>query len=487
MEHLTGTFHTLLFSFRTVFTEPSFRIFLSLVTGWVVSVRHRFVTEIIYSGDQVGIGHWSRFHRFFSHYAWSLDDLCLVLVRLLIAAFAATGIIDLAVDDTLCRKRGLHLFGAGMHHDPLVSSKAVKLVSWGHNWVILTLIVRLPFWAPTKVFALPIAFRLYRNLQGNNKGKKPKKPKKLKNLAAKNSPKKASRESDKKSDKTPKTPPRRADGSLHETRPQLALQLICWVADAFPERTFRLTGDSLYGGKSVLSKLPKNVHLISRVHPGGALYEPAPSCVPGQRGRKRSKGERLSKIDDWAADKTPWTELAFDQYGLHAKLSVKTRQGLYYKAGRTRLLQFVLVRDNEGKRPLSIFYSTLLITADWTVRDILSTYACRWSIEVTFENGKQLLGFEDPANRLPKAVQRTAPMGMLLLSLTTLWFHQVGHHHVTFPNRPWYRRKKEPSFADMLTTLRKLSWTEYTRPALTDGTAAKKLLAKTTEFLSRSG
>ena len=59
-----------------------------------------------------------------------------------------------------------------MHHDPLFSSKALKLVSWGHNWVLLGLVVRSPFWAPTKVFTLPFGFRLYRNRQGNNKGKK---------------------------------------------------------------------------------------------------------------------------------------------------------------------------------------------------------------------------------------------------------------------------------------------------------------------------
>ena len=29
-----------------------------------------------------------------------------------------------AVDDTLCRKRGLTLYGAGMHYDPLISSRA---------------------------------------------------------------------------------------------------------------------------------------------------------------------------------------------------------------------------------------------------------------------------------------------------------------------------------------------------------------------------
>ena len=71
----------------------------------------------------------------------------------------------------MCRKRGLGLFGAGMHHDPLISSRALKLVSWGHDWVNLCLIVVNPWWAPGKVFALPICMRLYRNKQGVTKAK----------------------------------------------------------------------------------------------------------------------------------------------------------------------------------------------------------------------------------------------------------------------------------------------------------------------------
>jgi hypothetical protein len=393
----------------------------------------------------------------------------------LLAAFAPHGIILLALDDTLCRKRGLNLFGAGMHHDPLLSSKALKLVSWGHNWVILCLVVSLPAWAPTKTFALPIAFRLYQNLQGNNKGKKKKKPLDNRSRASTNQSKQA------------KTKRKKPNSRTHRTRPELGLELLCWIAAAFPQRVFAVTADSLFGGRSILSHLPSNVHLISRVHPGGALYEPAPTPAPGTKGRKRKKGQRLSSMSDWADDATPWTSLQFDQFGLHANLSVKTRQGLYYKAGRERLLTFVLVKDNTGKRPMSIFYSTLL---DWTAPQILSAYASRWSIEVTFENGKQLLGFEDPANRLPQAVQRTAPMAMVLVSLITLWFHQEGHDHVRFPTRPWYTRKREPSFADMLGTLRRLSWMELCEGVVdTEGSrkAEPSLLAKMIEFLSRPG
>ena len=135
-----------------------------------------------------------------------------------------------------------------MHYDPLISSRAKSLVSWGHDWVVLTLIVAFPAWAPSKVFALPIAMRLYRNRQGLTKGKKNPKGKK----------------GQKKSTK-PKHDPN------HRTRPELALELIIMVAQWFPNDEIIVSGDSAYGGQSILSHLPPNVHLISHVHPNGAL------------------------------------------------------------------------------------------------------------------------------------------------------------------------------------------------------------------------
>jgi hypothetical protein len=112
---------------------------------------------------------------------------------------------------------------------------------------------------------------------------------------------------------------------------------------------------------------------------------------------------------------------------------VKVQRALYYTAGKDRLLTIVLVRDAQGKRPDQMFYCTNL---EWSARTILSRYAARWSIEVTFENSKQLLGLEDPANRTELAVRRTAPMALVLYSLIVAWFHQVGHKHLRFPHRP---------------------------------------------------
>lgn len=178
--NLTPSLLSLLQHFVPVFTTPTFTTFVQAVTGRVFSQRHLFINEIISSGGHVGDGHWSRFHRVFSHAAWGLDAFALALARLVASILAPRDTLLWAVDDTLCRRRGLTLYGAGLHHDPLNSSRAKPLASWGHDWIVLCILVAHPFWAPTKVFALPVATRLNRNRQGLTKRKKgqakPKKP-----------------------------------------------------------------------------------------------------------------------------------------------------------------------------------------------------------------------------------------------------------------------------------------------------------------------
>ena len=143
----------------------------------------------------------------------------------------------------------------------------------------------------------------------------------------------------------------------------------------------------------------------------------------------------------------------------------------------------MLTRDLKGGRPDPMFYCTQL---DWDVRQILSTYACRWAIECTFENCKQLIGLGEQANRVPKAIERTAPMAFFLFSVVVIWFHQVGHELVRFPVRPWYCRKQEPSFADMLTTLSRVSYDEKTEPLLPERSGLKTWIAQVTELLGRA-
>ena len=155
-----------------------------------------------------------------------------------------------AVDDTLCRKRGLTLYGAGMHYDPLISSRAKSLVSW-YYWVVLTLIVAFPAWAPSKVFALPIAMRLDRNRQGLTKGKK---------------------ESEGKKGQRKPTKPKHDPN--HRTRPEFALELIIG-GPVVPQRgDHRLRRQRLRRPEHPLS--PAAQRAPHQPCPSqGVLYEPA--------------------------------------------------------------------------------------------------------------------------------------------------------------------------------------------------------------------
>ena len=453
---LTNSFGNLLLTFSPVFTEPSFQTFRLLMTGWIISVRHRYITDLIVSSNSVDNGHFSDYHRFFSHAVWDLDQLWKLLAILIVNTLVGPDAsIVLAGDDTLCRKRGLGIFGTGMHHDALSSSKSKKLFHWGHDWVDLCLIIANPWWAPTKVFALPICMRLYRNKQGLAKGKNKVKTKRnsTRTKAASKKAKQAAIAKKKAAAKVRAV--HKKEKTPGKTRPELMAEMIALVAAWFPDRKFILVVDSLYSGKSVLSTLPENFDLIGPVHARAALYEQAPKETEVRRGPRRKKGDRLSTASEWENDRSKWKTHHFKQYGLHGSLRVKTRTGLYYTAGNDRVLRFVLSQDTVGGRPTRIFYST---DVSLSTRKILSIFSLRWAIEVTHYDCKQHLGLEDAANRVPQAVQRTAPMSMFLYSLTIVWFATEGHADLQFPKRPWYTRKSEPSFADMLTTLRRKSW-----------------------------
>jgi hypothetical protein len=78
-------------------------------------------------------------------------------------------------------------------------------------------------------------------------------------------------------------------------------------------------------------------------------------------------------------------------------------------------------------------------------------------------------------------------MALILYSLVIVWFHTDGHRFLRFPHRPWYPKKKEPSFADILTTLRRLSHEDKTRTLVPKQSPIKTWLTQITELASRGG
>lgn len=403
---LVPSFVDLMQPLSYVMTAPSFESFLTLITGWVFARRCTVTGMIMAAGAAVGHKHHSAYHRLFAAARWSLDELGLAVLGQVILPLVP-GVVLLALDDTLARKRGLKVFGVGMHHDPLLSTRKTAITNWGHCWVVLGVTLKLPF-CGDRWFCLPVLFRLY----------VPKKTALNKKLA-------------------------------YKTKPQLAVQMLTLLCERLENRRFHAVADSAYGGKSVLLKLPANCDLTSRLTMDARLYDAPSARRSGPKGgRPRKRGQRLPTPRAMLLGRCQ--RLTLDIYGRRDKSRVAQCVARVY-AAPNRPLKVVAVQPLSGGRKPQAFYSTC-----WqdTAPTVLTRYACRWSIEVTNHEAKGQLGFEQPQGWTRRAVQRTAPMAMLLYTLVVLWFSSQGHRHYRPPTRPWYIGKRDASFADMLATLR---------------------------------
>ena len=408
-----------------VMTTPTFNTFVTVLSGWIFA-RRRTVTGLIVAADAVGTKHHSCFHRLFAKAEWRLDDLGLAVFKL-IAPWLDVESVMLVLDDTLARKRGLKVYGAGMHQDPMISTRKVPRLSWGHSWVVLSVIVRFPFCAD-QYFALPILFRLYINKQ---------------TVAKK--------------------------GGWYRTRPELGVDLLHILCRAHENRRFHVVADSAYGGRSVLGDLPKNCDLTSRLHLDARLYEAPPPRKPGTNGRPRKRGVQLPSPRQMLTERA--NRRTLDIYGRRDKVRMIDCVARAY-AVPDRPLRVVAVEPLTGGRGLQAFYST---QHNASGEMVLTWYAMRWSIEVAFQNSKTHLGFEEPQGWTRRAVERTAPTAMLLHTLIILWFARCGHRYYRQPDRPWYRTKRHASFADMLTTLRRESLQEQVLSTPLRGRGSRKL------------
>jgi hypothetical protein len=435
---LPDSFLRLLSVFAPCFYAPSYQNFLTLVAGWVHCLGRRTVTAVVLAAGASEVRHRSTYHRFFSRARWSLDAVGQVVFELALARLPESQPLVVIVDDTLCRKGGKGISGASMHHDPLRSTRRKPFFSFGHVWVVLAVWVPLPL-GERRGFALPLLFRLYQSSKrGGTADGLARRTRGVRAYAAQTA---------------------HATGS-RPTKLELARELVAIVAGWAGERPVQVVADSLYAGRTMLEDRPANVHLSSRLRLDAALWTVPAKRRPGQRGRSRRRGVRLPTPAALAAACRRWQTVSVLLYGRTITTQVFVVRALWYVALRDQPLRIVIVRDPSGRRADEAFFCTDL-TLDAAV--ILELYARRWTLEVTFHDAKQSLGFEDPQNQSAQAVRQTAPLAGIVYALVLLWAADRVTDGVTlhWVVRPWYPTKAAPSFQDLLTALRVAGWRCY--------------------------
>jgi hypothetical protein len=424
---LPATLAGLLDPFRVCFTAPSYATFTALMVGFLARLQARTVTGMLVGARLQHAWHYSRAHRFFSAARWSADQLGLCLLEVIVHTLVGQGApLRVVVDDSLWKRSGRKVFGAGWHHDPTAPGR--KRVAWGNAWVVVGVLVDLPC-IPHRSICLPVLARLWRPKQT-------------------------------------------------ATRLELAIALVRLVAERYPDRAVHLVGDAAYAG-SALRQLPEQVTVTTRLRCDAALYALAPPRQPGQRGRPRVKGKRLPELIVLAAmTSTRFTRARVCCYGEQTTRMLAAFTCLWPGVFGARTVQVVLVRKPSAPDG----YDLALVSTDLKASpvELVERYAARWAVEVCFLESREVFGVGQARNRAQPAVERTVPFGLVCMSLVIVWYGLHGQPSVDVARHrwqaPWYQRKHAPSVADMLAALRRLLIASQYRPGVLAAPTLEELL-----------
>jgi hypothetical protein len=397
---LPNSLRRLLDAFAGCFTAPTFEVFQAMVIGLIAQTGQRTVCGMLTGAGLATTWSHHRAHRFFSTTRWSVDQIGLTVFDLVVAHLVADGAdLHLAVDDTAHRRRGKKVHGAGWIHDGSAPSR--NKLAFGHRWVVVGVIVRPAFLS--RPLCLPVLCR-------------------------------------------------RWQGKGTASTVDLAAQMVTTIAGRVAGRRVHVVADAAYHGKG-LRDLPAQICWTTRLPRNAVLYHRAPAPT-GKRGRPRCKGDRIGTPAQAAATAVFQT-VTVARYGRTDTVSLAVLDCLWYGVFGPQPVRMVLVRDRDKGPMLALITTDLAVTS----ADLVARYAARWAIEVTFFDTRQTLGVGQARNRTAQAVTRTWAFGMYVYTLVVLWYALHGHRSGTVADRrihaPWYLSKTDPSFADMLTALRR--------------------------------
>jgi DDE superfamily endonuclease len=373
-----------------VFTNPTWMTYRQIVLGWIMCLGSRtefHVFQTIQADEEIARNDrhpFDRFYNFFSRAKWDLQLFARQVAIAVVVALNPRGRLYLLVDDTLVHKRGTKVYGLGWFRDAVASTKKRVATASGNNWVVLGLAISIPL-CPNTIICLPLSFRLH--------------------LPGKQQPGCAT----------------------------LAREMLLEVQSWFPDRELILVGDGGYSAAGLLKDLPKGVVYVGRLRGDAAVYDPQPPRATKKRGRKPTKGQRLpspkaaaAKADRKRSAKGSWCweTIVVTLYNVERSLKVVSYLAVWPTVLGLRPIRVFVVRDPSGTMADTYLFTTdLTAEATWVV----TTFAWRWSIEVSFKASKQVMEIEGPNHWCKESIERLAPWVWLTQTVIALWYLTEGH------------------------------------------------------------
>jgi hypothetical protein len=430
----------LLAALTPAFTRPTAQRLLTLLAAALLTTGRRTIAGLLRTLGPLAPGHRTAYQRVLSRAPWSGLQLGCALAGFLLRHLLPDGPVVLVGDDTVDGHKGKHVYGKARHRDPVRSTRSYTAWRYGHRWVVLAVLARLPF--ATRPWALPVLVDLYRCPEDNRRRRRP-----------------------------------------HRTPAQLMCRLLRLLLLRFPGRRFVFVGDAGYGTHEVARFCRRHrarLALVSKLCPEANLFAPPPPYAG--KGRPRVKGARLPKPRQAVGLFRPGSRsrLTVPWYGGGTrKVRVLTGTGHWYKAARgLAALRWVFVEDRSGTHREEYLFTT---DESLTPAEVVGLYCGRWNIETTFQECRSCLGLETTRGWCRRAVLRAAPCLLGLYSVVALLYHQLPQAKragsVEWPG------KAGVSFSDALSAVRRWLWEEGVLREAGAGTAVEKLPGAVRELL----
>ena len=132
--------------FRPLFTAPTWRKLMTLLTGTLLAQGRRTVTAALRASGNSMAGNWSLFHQVLNRARWSPLAVSRQLLLLIVETFVpADACVDLVIDETLERRWGSKKSLRGHYRDSALSSRKRSVSSPGLRWIVMAVVVTLPW------------------------------------------------------------------------------------------------------------------------------------------------------------------------------------------------------------------------------------------------------------------------------------------------------------------------------------------------------
>lgn len=432
-------------AFAPLFSKPVFERVQVLLTGAILAINRRTVSEILRVTGRDTDQHFQNYHRVLSRAQWSGLAASQILLQMLVAVFVPSGTIVIGLDETIERRWGKRIKARGIYRDAVRSSHSHTVKCSGLRWLSVMLLTEVGF--ARRVWALPFLSLL--------------------------------------------CPSERFDkqrGRPHHSLAERATRTLLLVKRWLPRRDVVAVGDSSFAVLDLLHRVRQKVAFVSRLRLDAALYEAAAERLPKQNGRPRKKGKRLPTLKAIAENPaTQWTRTTIHQwYGEGAReVEIVSATCVWYHTGFEPVpIRYVLVRDVAGKFKTQALLSTDLQVAP---EQILEWFVRRWQIEVTFAESRRHLGVETQRQWSEKVIARTTPCLFGLFSIITLCAESLSQQSKLELRRAAWYEKEVATFADAIASVRRSIWSaESFQTSVSDARTIKvprQLFERLTETL----